>query len=64
MKIITWNVNGIRAIERKSDLDHLLEQELPDILMFQETKASAEQLSKKLTEHAVSHVQKQLYPRK
>ena len=51
MKIITWNVNGIRAVERKGDLDVLLGEQMPDILMFQETKASPEQLSKKLTEH-------------
>jgi exodeoxyribonuclease III len=51
MKIISWNVNGIRAVERKGELDVLIEAELPDVLMLQETKASADQLSKNLTEH-------------
>ncbi len=51
MKIISWNVNGIRAVERKGELDILISAESPDILMMQETKASADQLSKNLTEH-------------
>ena len=51
MKIISWNVNGIRAVERKGELDVLIETEAPDILMLQETKASPDQLSKNLTEH-------------
>ena len=51
MKIISWNVNGIRAVERKGQLDVLIETEAPDILMLQETKASPDQLSKNLTEH-------------
>ena len=36
MKIISWNVNGIRAVERKGELDVLIETESPDILMLQE----------------------------
>ena len=51
MKIISWNVNGIRAVERKGELDTLIKKEAPDILMLQETKASPDQLSRKLTEH-------------
>jgi exodeoxyribonuclease-3 len=51
MKIISWNVNGIRAVERKGELDTLINSESPDVLMLQETKASPEQLSKALTEH-------------
>ena len=51
MKIISWNVNGIRAVERKGDLDSLIDSENPDILMLQETKAHPEQLSKSLTHH-------------
>ncbi len=49
MKIISWNVNGIRAVERKNALDWFKEQQ-PDILCIQETKAMKEQLSKNLTE--------------
>jgi exodeoxyribonuclease-3 len=56
MKIISWNVNGIRAVERKGALDELLRMYDPDLLLFQETKASVEKLSKYLTEH-VEYVQ-------
>jgi len=51
MKIISWNVNGIRAIERKNALQPVLEREKPDILFIQEIKAKKEQLSKYLTEN-------------
>jgi len=42
VKLITWNVNGIRA--RESELLKLLEDEKPDVAMVQETKATREQL--------------------
>ncbi len=51
MKIITWNVNGLRAVERKGELDKLLKKEKPDILLLQEIKGKAEQFSKWLTEN-------------
>jgi exodeoxyribonuclease-3 len=38
MKLISWNVNGLRAALRKDFLDYL-ERESPDILCLQETKA-------------------------
>ena len=38
MKILSWNVNGIRAVERKGALKTLIEAEKPDILCVQETK--------------------------
>jgi len=40
VKLISWNVNGLRAILRKNFLEYLAE-ERPDILCLQETKASA-----------------------
>lgn len=40
MKLISWNVNGLRAVLRKNFLDYL-EAEKPDILCLQETKAEA-----------------------
>lgn len=43
MKIISWNVNGLRAIVRKGNWDEILQHE-PDILCLQETKARPEQL--------------------
>ncbi|MDP8211797.1 MAG: exodeoxyribonuclease III [Candidatus Zapsychrus exili] len=47
MKILSWNVNGIRAISKKGFLEWL-QQESPDILCIQETKASPDQLSNEL----------------
>ncbi len=43
MKIISWNVNGLRAIHRKGAFFALFEMN-PDIVCFQETKAEAIQL--------------------
>lgn len=42
MKIISWNVNGIRACYKKGLLDVVREQN-PDIFCLQETKAHQEQ---------------------
>jgi exodeoxyribonuclease-3 len=39
VKLISWNVNGLRAVLRKNFLEYLAE-EAPDILCLQETKAS------------------------
>ncbi len=41
MKLISWNVNGLRAVLRKNFLDYLA-KEAPDILCLQETKATPE----------------------
>ena len=43
MNIISWNVNGLRAIHRKGQFDRIMEEN-PDILCIQETKANPEQL--------------------
>jgi exodeoxyribonuclease-3 len=40
MKIIAWNVNGIRSLLKTNNLQILLEKENPDILCFGETKLS------------------------
>jgi exodeoxyribonuclease III len=47
MKIISWNVNGIRSAEKKGFLDWLA-KEPPDVLCVQETKALPEQLTEPL----------------
>jgi len=44
MKIISWNVNGIRAIYKNKFLDWFKKTN-PDILCLQEVKANPEQLS-------------------
>jgi exodeoxyribonuclease-3 len=43
MKILSWNVNGIRAADKKGLFD-FIKKESPDIICFQEIKANAEQL--------------------
>ena len=51
MKLISWNVNGVRAVVKKGFLDWL-EQEQPDVLCLQETKAHIDQLAAEiLTDH-------------
>lgn len=44
MQLLSWNVNGIRAAEKKGFVDWLQEAK-PDILGVQETKAHPDQLS-------------------
>jgi exodeoxyribonuclease III len=43
MKIISFNVNGIRAIAQKNFFEDM-ESHNPDIICLQETKATAEQV--------------------
>ncbi len=47
IRILSWNVNGIRAVHKKGFVDWLL-KENPDVLCVQETKATEDQLSKDL----------------
>lgn len=47
LSIITWNVNGIRAVHRKGAFARILEEK-PDILCIQETKAHPDQLPAEL----------------
>jgi exodeoxyribonuclease-3 len=51
MKLITWNVNGLRAVERKGEIQTLIEIHEPDVLLLQEIKGKKEQFSKYLTEN-------------
>lgn len=43
MKIISWNVNGIRAVHNKGLFTPLLDEIKPDIICLQETKAQKDQ---------------------
>ncbi len=45
MKIITWNVNSIRSVEKKGELQTLESKEKPDVLLLQETRGNVEQFS-------------------
>ena len=47
MKIITWNVNGIRAVIKKGFYDFMKEHN-PDLICLQETKANKEQVELQL----------------
>lgn len=44
MKIYSWNVNGIRAVDKKGALAEFINREQPDVICFQETKAHETQL--------------------
>lgn len=48
MKILSWNVNGLRAIHKKNVFLGLIEKEDPDILCLQEIKAEADQLPEEI----------------
>lgn len=49
MKIISWNVNGIRAVQKKGFITWLLNSDA-DVVCIQETKANQNQLSQDLLE--------------
>ena len=53
-KLYSWNVNGVRAAQRKGLLDWL-HREQPDILGLSETKAAPEQLDEALRAPAGYH---------
>lgn len=48
MKLISWNVNGIRAVHNKGIFLEWLNRTQPDIVGIQETKASPDQLDASL----------------
>lgn len=52
MKLISWNVNGIRAVLNKGFLDFIKNEE-PDILCIQETKASPDQVDLNLPQYNI-----------
>ena len=54
MKLYSWNVNGIRAAQKKGFLDWF-HAEKPDLLTVQETKAWPEQLDPELRQPAGYH---------
>lgn len=48
MKVVTWNVNGIRA--REAQLQELIATRTPDVICLQEVKAALEQVPPALVE--------------
>jgi exodeoxyribonuclease-3 len=51
MRIISWNVNGIRAVHKKGLLEPFIAKYQPDILCLQETKAQEHESPVKLSEY-------------
>lgn len=51
LRLVSWNVNGIRAVEKKGFAE-IMDNLAADILCLQETKAQPEQLSPQLLEPA------------
>ena len=51
MKLVSWNVNGIRSIHKKGTLVEFIEKAKPDILCLQETKAEEHQSEVDLPEY-------------
>ena len=51
MKLISWNVNGIRAIHKKGALAELISKQKPDYICLQETKAEEGQAEIDLPEY-------------
>ena len=49
LKIISWNVNGIRTRIKNKDVNPVLEEDA-DIILFQETKTDYEKMDKKFLE--------------
>jgi exodeoxyribonuclease-3 len=51
VKLVTWNVNGIRAVVRKGDFQAFVTKYQPDVLCLQETKAEQGQAEIDLPEY-------------
>lgn len=51
MNIISWNVNGIRAIHKKGTFSQFIKNRKPDIICLQETKAQQHQSEIDLPEY-------------
>ena len=47
MKILSWNVNGVRAVVKKGLFDWL-KSESPDVVCLQEVKARTEDLDESI----------------
>ena len=55
MKLISWNLNGIRAVEKKGLVD-IIDHMNPDIIGFQETKAQDDQVLTALEQLSGYHI--------
>ena len=55
MKIVSWNVNGVRAIVKKQFVSSFLKLDA-DVVCLQETKATSEQVSEALSDLSDYHI--------
>ena len=55
MKLISWNLNGIRAVAKKG-LNDIIEHMNPDVIGFQETKAQDDQVQESLKDLEGYHI--------
>jgi len=46
IKIIQWNINGLRPLLRRKELDNLIKEEDPDFICFNETKIDNDLIEK------------------
>lgn len=53
-KLVSWNVNGIRAVTKKGFVDYL-DKEQPNIICLQEIKAEKDQFPLEVLEHENYH---------
>lgn len=51
MKLVSWNVNGIRAVVKKGAFQDFVKKENPDVICLQETKAERGQAEVDLKEY-------------
>jgi exodeoxyribonuclease-3 len=54
IKLISWNVNGLRSVLRRNFLEYL-EQEAPDILCLQETRAHPDEVQRLWPAHYTTY---------
>ena len=52
MRIVSWNVNGLRSVHRNGDWEPFLKGVKPDIFCLQEVKAEPDQLPEEVREPA------------
>lgn len=51
MKLVSWNVNGMRAVVRKGTFQEFVKAHKPDVICLQETKAEKGQAEIDLKEY-------------
>ena len=55
MKLISWNINGLRATVKQGYFEPLFKEHKPDILCLQETKSTPEQLPEEVRNYPGYH---------